>query len=262
MKNLLLAAGLFSMLTVSAVAEPLLLKSNFDPAAGPNEYVVTFPPEFGSSQVFMPIVGGSFGMNVDSEAGTASLLTWTQNITPIEIFGMSTGPITISLVPGTDSSGAFNPETREFEVAATFRIEFDDSQLSQVGFVSPVDLVGTEKGRVFGVGSIGTIRMILNGEGLFAGGFFNYSCKTTATFEYDLTEEQVQPGDVNQDRSLTVTDSIAIIGSLFQNIPVKCPLAREVNEDDTLDLSDAVYLLNYLFLGGPATPGDPVACSS
>ena len=59
MKNLLLAAGLFSMLTVSAVAEPLLLTSNFDPAAGPNEYVVTFPPEFGSSQVFMPIVGGS-----------------------------------------------------------------------------------------------------------------------------------------------------------------------------------------------------------
>ena len=262
MKNLLLVAGIFSMLTVSAFAEPLLLKSNFNPEAGPNEYVVTFPPEFGSSQIFMPIVGGAFEIQVDADAGTSSLLSWTQNITPIDIFGMSTGPILISLVPGTDSAGTFDAETQEFDVAATFRIEFDDTQLREVGFISPVELVGTEKGRIFGVGSIGTIRMLLDGEGLFAGGAFNYTCKTTATFDSDLTEGQVQPGDVNQDRNLTVTDPIAIIGSLFQDVPVKCPLAREVNEDGILDLSDAVYLLNYLFLGGEPTPADPVPCSS
>jgi len=243
-------------------SEPVVLTASFNPAAGPNQYAVNFPPELGSSQIIMPIVGGSFELETDREAGTSRIVTWRQDISPIDIFGFSTGPIAITIVPEDESVGTLDAETGEFSVAATFRIDFDDSELAQVGFVSPVELRGTEEGRINGVGSIGTVGMFLEGEGLFGGGTFSYTCQTTASFDYLLRDDQAQPGDVNHDRELNLTDSIGIVGSLFQGLPVRCPMAREVNQDAQVDLSDAVFLLNYLFIGGAATPADPVACDS
>lgn len=242
-------------------AEPVVLKSFFDSDAGPNLYEVNFPPQLGGGSIFMPIVGGSFELETDAVAGTAKLLNWRQEITPIDIFGKSTGDIVVTLEEGTESAGTFDPTENQFEVTGTFLITFDDKDLRDFGFFSPIALNGTEKGNIYGTGSIGTVRMFLEGGGSVAGSEFSYTCKTSAKFEYKLDELHAQPGDVNHDRRLDVSDPVALLGSLFQGGDLACESAAEVNLDGNLDLSDAVFLLNFLFQGGPAPPAAPVVCA-
>jgi hypothetical protein len=244
------------------LAEPVTRTANFDPTAGPNQYTVNFPPELSGEQIFLPIVGGSFTLETDAELGTARLVSWQQDISPISIFGMSTGPITVTMSEEEGSEGTYNPEDSTFSASATFLISFDDTELQQIGFVSPVALQGTEQGTISGVGSVGSIYMYLSGQGTFAGGFFSYTCRTTARFEYLLGENQAQPGDPNHDREFDLSDAVSILASLFAGDALECPEAGKVNSDDLMDLSDAVYLLNYLFTGGPAPPGEPVTCAS
>lgn len=64
-------------------------------------------------------------------------------------------------------------------------------------------------------------------------------------------------GDVNGDRRVNVTDSVAAITHMFLGgQEPRCLDAVDTNDDSKLDLSDAVLLLQYLFLGGarPAIP--------
>ena len=244
------------------LAEPVTRTANFDPEAGPNQYTVNFPPELSGEQIFLPIVGGSFTLETDAELGTSRLVSWQQDISPISIFGMSTGPITITMDETEGSEGTFDPENNSFSASATFLISFDDTELSQIGFVSPVSLRGTEEGTITGVGSIGAIYMYLSGQGTFAGGIFSYTCRTTARFAYQLAENQAQPGDANHDRAFDLSDAVSILAALFGGDTLECPEAGEVNADEGMDLSDAVYLLNYLFSGGPEPPGEPVTCSA
>ena len=255
---------LFLIGTASRRAEagPLVRKSFFDPTAGPNQYVVNFPPELGGSTIFMPIVGGSFELQTDGGAGTAKLLSWSQDIDPIEIFGKSTGPIKVTLDPTAPSDGTFDPVVQQFHVSATFFITFDDSQLREFGFVSPLPLKGTENGNIYGVGSIGTVHMFLEGSGSVGPGSFNYTCQTSARFEYSLADDEAQPGDVNHDRSIDISDPVQILGDLFLGETMICPNAAEVNSDGKVNLADAVYLFDYLFLGGPSTPLEPVKCTA
>lgn len=253
---------LVALLTLSstAFADSVVLKSFFDPTAGPNFYEVNFPPELGGGTVFMPIVGGSFELETNSEEKTAKLLNWHQEITPIEIFGKSTGDITVTLDEAQAATGTFNPSDNQFEVTGTFLITFDDSELREFGFASPIALEGTEKGSIYGAGSIGTVRMFLEGGGSVAGSPFTYTCRTSAKFEYKLDDLHAQPGDVNHDRNIDLSDGIAILGGLFLGSSMACANAAEVNSDTLLDLSDAIFLLNFLFQGGPALPSAPVTC--
>lgn len=262
-RNMIKRALIVTLLltSASAFAEPVVLKSNFDSTAGPNSYEVVLPPELGGGDLFMPIVGGSFELKTDAALGTAELLTWSQQVSPIDIFGMSTGPIEIVLAAETPSTGTFDSELNQFEVTGTFLIKFDDTQLRQVGFFSPIALEGTERGTIYGAGSIGTVRMFLEGQGGVAGQTFTYTCKTSARFEYKLEPNQAQPGDVNHDRNIDVSDAVTVLGSLFQGAEIACAAAAEVNADALIDLSDAVYLLNFLFQGGPAPQAAPVTCA-
>lgn len=255
---------LFATLVVCspAAAEPVVLKSFFDSTVGPNHYEVNFPPQLGGGTIFMPIVGGSFELETDAEAGTARILSWSQEITPIDIFGMSTGDILVTVDTAQPTEGTYNPIDNSFEVTGTFSITFDDSQLQQVGFFSPIALTATERGTIYGAGSIGTVRMFLEGGGSVAGSGFTYTCRTSARFEYLLDETHAQTGDLNQDRTLDVSDPIGLLGSLFLGATAACPQAGEVNGDLEVDLSDAVFLLSFLFQGGPAPPSTPVACTS
>jgi hypothetical protein len=259
LKSCLFFAAVFSCASL-LMAEPVVKKSNFDPTAGPSEYEVTFPPELGGGTIVMPIVGGSFELETDAEAGTARLLSWTQEVESINLYGMNTGPITIAMDTSAPSEGTYDDVNQRFSVSATFLISFDDTELRNVGFISPVPLVGTEEGTIYGVGSIGTIQMFLEGEGSVAGATFRYTCRTSARFENNLTGEQAQPGDVNQDRSLDMTDAMAILLSLFQGQPVTCGNAGDVNADLAVNISDPIYLLDYLFSGGPAPAAEPVSC--
>ena len=157
MKTLFACSVILLAMSTSLVADPVTRTAIFDPTVGPNNYTIQFPLDLGGSIIEMNIVGGSFELVVDAEEGTAALASWHQEIAPIILFGMDTGPITITLVTedGEDAVGTYNAETQEFSVEATFQIEFDDSQLWQVGFVSPVNLTAVEEGTIHGSGSIG-----------------------------------------------------------------------------------------------------------
>jgi len=247
------------LLTPATFAEPEIFEASFDPML-PNEYQVQFPAELGGSTLTMPISGGDFAIEVDPAAGTSKLLQWNQEVEPIEILGMSTGPITITMDTNSTSEGTYDAASRSFSVAATFLINFDDSQLQQIGFLSPLPLLGTEEGTLFGVGQIGTINMHLQGEGAVGESAFSYTCRTTGRIHYDLDDDQGQSGDVNHDRQIDVSDAISVLSALFSDGAIACPDAANVNGDVVTDLSDAVFLLTFIFQGGPAPPPEPVAC--
>lgn len=252
-----------SLALADASAAPLQRRAHFDPEAGPNEYTLQFPSELPlpSSQVSLPITGGTFVLETDAELGASRLVEWRQDIAPLVLFGASTGPITITIDTESPSTGTFDPVTRVFSVTGRFRIEFDDSQLAQFGFASPFIIDGTETGVIDGLGKIGTISMSLEGSGLFAGGSFTYTCSTTARIEYDLFADEAQTADVNHDRSVDIADALSILDMLFLGESASCPTAAAVNGDDRIDLSDAVYLLQYLFYGGPPPSEEAVSCS-
>ena len=157
MKTLLAYSVILAAISTNVLADPTTRTAIFDPSVGPNNYTIQFPAELSGATVEMNIVGGSFDLVIDAEAGTADLASWHQEIDPVILFGMSTGPITISLVTeeGENAAGTYDAETREFSVEATFQIEFDDSQRWQVGFVSPVILTAGEEGTIHGSGTEG-----------------------------------------------------------------------------------------------------------
>ena len=91
------------------------------------------------------------------------------------------------------------------------------------------------------------------------------------------------PGDLNQDGSMDISDSIALLGHLFLGSPARLPCQEgtiddpgnlgllDVNGDNSLNLTDAIHSLAYLFMGGvpplPGTecipiPGCPEACAA
>jgi hypothetical protein len=60
-------------------------------------------------------------------------------------------------------------------------------------------------------------------------------------------------GDVNDDRSVNLTDAVVVLRFLFLGADaIRCKHAADVNDSDIVDLSDIVYLLSYLFQRGPA----------
>ena len=90
------------------------------------------------------------------------------------------------------------------------------------------------------------------------------------------------PGDLNQDGSMDISDSIALLGHLFLGSPARLPCQEgtiedpanisllDVNGDNSLNLTDAIHSLAYLFMGGAPPvagtecmpiPGCPEACA-
>ncbi|MGE3167111.1 MAG: hypothetical protein AB7O52_19570 [Planctomycetota bacterium] len=51
---------------------------------------------------------------------------------------------------------------------------------------------------------------------------------------------------------------MCILGFLFQDAHVDCPLSADTNDDDAANIGDAIYLLAALFTGG-APPPPPFA---
>ena len=255
------ALAILALSSSHAFAEPFVLEGQFDRTRGPNQYVVDFST-LGGTTLIMEIRGGSFRLEVDSEAASARLLSWSQQIDAIEIVpGLSTGPMSVSLGGDSATPGVFDPSTRQFSVSATFVLEFDDSELREYGFTSPMEIVGVEQGSMYGAGSAeSAIRMYLSGTGSSQDREFPYTCETTSTFEYVLEESRARSGDVNRDRGLDLSDPVAILGELFAGVPTSCPSAADVNRDGATDISDPVYLLNFLFLGGSEPPLEPVRC--
>lgn len=241
-------------------ASPRVLDAVFDPVVGPNEFVVNFPPQLGGQTVHMPIRDGRLALEIDDEAGTARVLDWRQDVDPIDLFGFSTGPITVTVADPEESEGTFNVSDNSFSVTAVFVVSFDDSQLGQFGFVSPFEMTATESGFLTGIGPSQRISMFIEGGGSVAGSEFSYTCQTTARLDIDLGAGEAQRGDVNQDRALDMSDCVATLSFLFLDGQVQCPGAADSNGDLETDISDPVFLLNYFFLGGQPPEGDVLAC--
>lgn len=244
-----------------AAAHDELVSARFTARAGPNAYTVTFPAELGGMQIVMPITGGQFTLSLNEEEGTARLVAWRQDIEPIAIAGYGTGPITVTMDLNQPSSGIYQPESRSFEVSATFVLEFDDSELQALGFTSPFSLRAVERGVRFGSGKIGVIRMSLEGTGQFGLGEFSYTCDTSGEIEYDVPPHLVQPGDTNHDRRFDVSDAVGTLWHLFMGGEITCPGAVEVNGDARNEVGDAIYMLSFLFQGGAPPPPEPVVCA-
>ncbi len=127
----------------TASAAPYILTAEQDLA--PQAPASTFALDFGAQGGVRDseISNTNFGMEVDFDAGTARFSSYTQNIGSINLpdgsaNGVETGPITVTIAPGSPSgilreTGA---GTFEFETTDTYIITFTND-LSAFGF--PVD---------------------------------------------------------------------------------------------------------------------------
>jgi len=187
---LLLMVSLMGLAAQPARATPLTLLGEIDPLLGLNQYSVEFPPSLGGETINMAILGGTFEIVLDGDAGTAELLSWDQSVEAITISGMSTGPMTVVQDPSVPSTGTFDAATSEFTVTAGYLIHFDDTELSALGFTSPFVLTSVKRGCYwnpphgiacfsFG-GPQPAIFIEAIGTGSVAGETFSYICTNTA----------------------------------------------------------------------------------
>ena len=160
-----------------------------DPEIGPNMYIVEFPPELGGEVIEMSILSGSYTIGFNTGSERATLIKWEQDVSAIEILGMSTGPITISLQPGTVAHGPYEPDGGDdglgsVELEAVFRIEFDDSKLCGIGLCSPFIMPAFESGLIH---ADGVLSLTADGEGEILGYPLLFSCiATTKLTNIDL----------------------------------------------------------------------------
>jgi len=160
-----------------------------DPEIGRNMYIVEFPPELGGEVIEMSILSGSYTIGFNTEAERATLIKWEQDVGAIEIFGYSTGPITISLEPGTVAHGTYKPDGGDdglgsVELVAVFRIEFDDSKLCGIGLCSPFIMPAFETGTIH---EDGVLSLTTDGEGELLGYPLKFRCiATTKLTNIDL----------------------------------------------------------------------------
>jgi len=79
--------------------------------------------------------------------------------------------------------------------------------------------------------------------------------------ECSTTHPEFSRGDCTNGGSLDISDSIFLLGVLFQGVGrPACYEACNSNDDEALDLSDAIYSLFYLFTGGPPPPAPFPGC--
>ena len=171
---LLMGAAPFQAKKWTALAEA-------DSEIGENSYLVVFPEELGGEVIEMSILKGSYKIGFDTTHGRATLIKWHQDVSAIEIMGMSTGPITISLEPNTPSRGLYEPDGGDaglgfVELQAVFRIEFDDSELKAIGLTSPFIMPAFETGNIH---ADGVLSLTADGVGELLGYPLVFNCIAT-----------------------------------------------------------------------------------
>ena len=162
-------------------AKKWTVEATADPEIGPNMYVVAFPPQLGGEVIEMSILSGSYTIGFNTVRERATLIEWEQEVSAIEIMGMSTGPITISLQPDTRGRGFYEPDGGEdgrgyVELMAVFRIEFDDTELQKVGLFSPFIMSAFESGIIH---DDGVLSLTAEGVGDLLGYPLSFSCIAT-----------------------------------------------------------------------------------
>lgn len=173
------------------------VQSKADPEVGPNGYIVEFPPALGGMLVEMPVETGDYKVEFDTRRGESKVTRWDQRVGAIELLGMSTGPITITLEqaqplrPGKYDPNGGPDKAGTFELNAVFKIEFDDTELRQIGLTSPVIMEAAEYGTIYRDGV-----MVLSTEGtsdLFDQPLTFQCITTTRLDQLQFSELNIQP---------------------------------------------------------------------
>ena len=162
-------------------AKKWTVEATADPEIGTNMYLVEFPPELGGEVIEMSILSGSYKISFNTVRERATLIEWEQEVSAIEIMGMSTGPITISLQPDTIGRGIYEPDGGDdgrgfVELHAVFRIEFDDTELQAIGPTSPFIMPAFETGNIH---DDGVLTLTADGESDLLGYPLSFSCIAT-----------------------------------------------------------------------------------
>lgn len=78
-----------------------------------------------------------------------------------------------------------------------------------------------------------------------------------------ISDPQLRRGDCSPDGSVTISDAIFYLSTLFGPAqPLACADACDSNDDGQLDIADAVRTLTYLFAGGVALPPPFPGCGT
>lgn len=67
----------------------------------------------------------------------------------------------------------------------------------------------------------------------------------------NVAEAYYPMGDCDGDYLVNISDVIALIGYIFNGVPLKGYSSCDASCDHTLNISDAVWLITYIFAGGP-----------
>lgn len=198
----------------------------------PSFFTLDFGP--GIPHAVANISSTDYVLNINSTLGTARFVSYHQEIEPLILpGGISTGDITVDVVPGT-SVGTFNHNTGEFNTTETYRIHFTGN-LAPLGLVSPVDLPGDSAGTItFLPGRTGDIHSEWIGSTLIgAPGFqfpVNYACTVNTHFEPSLAQADLL--------DLVAAVSLAPVGPRVGNVLTGL-LTNALDAQDAGDLAAA-----------------------
>lgn len=253
----LLAAGLLAAGAMAASAAEVVIHATQDLAP-----LSSFTLDFGGGvETSANITQTEFDIAVDAAAETARFTTYNQQVQPLILPGpVSTGDITVTIVPGT-SSGTFTRGSRtgRFSTTEMYRIHFT-GDLSLYGLTSPVDLPGASAGTlVFGTDSDGAATLVWDGVTQLPNPFdppnlldLTYRCEVRANF---TAAQPVLPhdGDLNCDGSLDFFDIDPFVMALFDPsgygaaFPGCNILKADVNDSGTVEFGDIDPFVGLLF---------------
>jgi hypothetical protein len=253
----LLAGAAAASLTCAAGAAEVVVHATQEPAP-----LSSFTLNFGAfGETSATITQTQFDIAVDSAGETARFTSYNQQVQPLTLpGGVSTGDITVQIVPGS-SAGTFTRGATlgRFHTAETYRIFFT-GDLSLYGMTSPVDLPGASNGEMaFGSDAAGVATLVWDGATLLPNPFdpqnpinLTYRCEVHADF---AAEAPVLPhdGDLNCDGGLNFFDIDAFVLALFDpagygQVHPACDVARaDINDGGAIEFGDIDPFVNLLF---------------
>jgi hypothetical protein len=185
-----------------------------------------------------------FLLKLDRVRDTAAFLRYHQHVDPLILpGGISTGDITVTVVPGSSRGKIYSDGT--FKTEEDYSIAFT-GDLRPYGLTSPVILPAESAGTIrFETAETGRVELIWNGEGQLENPFnpgtfipFTYQCRV------DSLHYVAPRGDLNCDGAVDAFDVEPFIAALldpqgYQQEFVACDsMLGDMNLDGRLDALD------------------------
>lgn len=237
----LAALGMWCGAAAPAMAAEQFLFTQQDPAVQ-SFFSIDFGPMGGVAEA--EVADTQFLLKLDHVSDSAAFLRYHQHVDPLILpGGISTGDITVTVVPGTSRGKLHSDGT--FETEEDYSIAFT-GDLRPYGLTSPVILPSKSNGTIrFETTNTGRIELIWNGEGELANPFnpgvpipFSYQCRV------DTLHHVVTAGDLNCDGEVNAFDVEPFISALldpqgYQQEFVACdPMMGDMNGDRRVDAHD------------------------